>query len=214
MTTPPPPEPTPSAVAGPSEEFVARHTTELSLPDGTALRIRPILPDDKRYILGGFDQLSAESRRFRFFRALPFLSADMLAEFTELDYVDRFAWIAFVQEPEPQAVGVARYTRMRRRPQAAEAAVTVIDPFQHRGIGTILLQALTLVALESDIVEFHGHVLIENQAMRGLLHQAGARIEHDSPGVLRFEIDLPGPAEDLRRSALYSVLRAVAVGEA
>jgi hypothetical protein len=37
---------------------------------------------------------------------------------------------------------------------------------------------------------------------------------HDSPGLLRFELDLPARAEELRGSPMYEVLRAVARGDA
>jgi len=156
--------------------------------------------------------MSPESRHSRFFVTQSELSTSMLAYLTEVDYVDHFAWVALAGDDRTGA-GVARYIRLRDRPAAAEAAVTVVDDFQHRGIGSLLLEALTVVALEQSVTVFVGHVLVENLAMRAILEHAGARLAFDSPGVLRFEIDLPAQVGELRTTPLYAVLRAVARGE-
>src|SRR5438105_519010 len=108
--------------SGPGEEFFRRHTTELTLADGTPVLLRPILPEDKGVLAAGFAELSPESRHTRFFVAPASLSTEMLAHLTEIDYVDHFAWLAFVGDTEPRrGAGVARYIRVRRDPQSAEA---------------------------------------------------------------------------------------------
>ncbi len=198
--------------APPTGTFIDEHTTEVKLADGTPLLLRPIRPDDKRLLADGFSRLSPESKHARFFVAPSELSMAMLAYLTEIDYDDHFAWVAFAGDDHVGA-GVARYIRLRDRPRAAEAAVTVADEFQRRGIGTVLLEALTVVALDHRISVFVGHVLIENQGMRAILEHAGARLAFDSPGVLRFEIDLPESVSELRTTPLYTVLRAVAQRE-
>lgn len=195
-----------------TQAFIDEHTTEITLDDGAPLLLRPIAPDDKRLLAEGFGRLSSESRHARFFVTQSELTTQMLAYLTEIDYDNHFAWVAFVGADRVGA-GVARYIRLRDRPTAAEAAVTVVDEFQRRGIGSVLLEALTVVALDHDIDVFVGHVLVENQAMRAILEHAGARLAFDSPGVLRFEIDLPESVSELRTTPLYTVLKAVARGE-
>lgn len=196
----------------PTGTFIDEHTTEVRLADGTPLLLRPISPGDKRLLAEGFSRLSPESRHARFFVTQSELTTQMLAYLTEIDYDDHFAWVALLGN-ERAGAGVARYIRLRDRPHAAEAAVTVADEFQRRGIGTLLLEALTVVALEHRITMFVGHVLVENQGMRAILEHAGARLDFDSPGVLRFEIDLPAQVSELRSTPLYAVLKAVARGD-
>lgn len=198
----------------PDPEFIARRTTVVALRDGTRVQLRPIVPEDKANLVAGFERLSAESRYRRFMAPIEELSAEMLAHLTEIDYVDHFAWIAFdIDAPGRPGVGVARYVRMPGEPDVAEAAVTVIDDYHGRGLGTILLEALGAVALENGIRRFRGYALGENVPLRELLEPLGARIEHDSPGVVRLEVDLPPRAEQLRGSPLYDVLRSIARGE-
>ena len=197
------------------EEFIRSRTTELSLPDGGLVRLRPVVPEDKAALVEGFNRLSPESRYRRFMAPIAELSEEQLAELTEVDYVDHFVWVAFsLDEAGTPGMGVARYVRDEDDPEVAEAAVTVIDDYQGRGLGRLLLEFLGAVALENGIARFRGYALEDNHPIRELLQRLGAKLEHDSPGTLRFELDLPARADQLRGSPMYEVLRAVARGDA
>lgn len=196
------------------KEFIRSRTTEVSLPDGGLVRVRPIVPDDKGILLEGFRRLSPESRYRRFMAPITELSEEQLAALTEIDYRDRFAWIALSpDEPGTPGMGVSRYVRDPADPEVAEAAVTVIDDYQGRGLGRLLLEFLGAFALENGIKRFRGYALEENRPIRELLLQLGATLEHDSPGVLRVDLDLPARADELRGTPMYEVLRAVARGD-
>jgi GNAT superfamily N-acetyltransferase len=195
-------------------EFVRRRTAEVAILDGTRVRLRPIVPDDKPLLLEGFRRLSPESRYRRFLSPVQELTEPELARLTEIDYVDHFAWLALnLDEAGTPGMGVARYVRLPDDPDVAEAAVTVIDDYQGRGLGTLLLEALGAVALKNGIRRFRGYALETNRPMREVLEGVGATMAFDSPGVLRAEIDLPARAEGLKDSPLYEVLRAVARGD-
>jgi len=194
--------------------FIGARTAVLSLRDGGRIRIRPIVPEDRELIRWGFDHLSEESR-YRRFMGLKRLSEHDLDYLTNVDYHDHFAWVAFSHdEPHEPGIGVARYVRSKTNPEEAEAAVAVLDDYHHRGIGTLLLEALAAVALENGIKRFTGFVLVENTPMKDLLHTLGARLHNDSPGVERMTLELPEQLDELRGTPLYRVLRAVARGEA
>jgi GNAT superfamily N-acetyltransferase len=197
------------------EDFVRRRTIEVALRDGTLVRIRPILPEDKVHILDGFRRLSPESRYRRFLSPIDELTPDMLRDLTEVDYEDRFAYVAFALHVAgaPLGVGVARYVRLQDEPRVAEAAVTVVDDYQERGLGTLLLQALGAVALENGIVKFRAYALANNRPLQELAARLGAEIHHEAAGTVRVETDLPRQADELRGTALYAMFRALARGE-
>jgi GNAT superfamily N-acetyltransferase len=195
-------------------EFVARRTLDVTLPDGVRIRLRPIVPEDKPRLIEGLSRLSPESRYRRFMGPIDHFTSAQLAYLTEIDYHDHFALIAIApDEPGEPGVGVARYIRLREDPEAADAAVVVLDNYQGRGIGTLLLEAIGAVAIENGIRKFRGYLLAENSGMINALKHFGAKVEFDSTATLRFEIDLPDRMAELKKTGLYRVLREVARGE-
>jgi GNAT superfamily N-acetyltransferase len=203
----------PAPIASADDPFIKARTTVVTLNDGTEVTIRPIVTGDRERLQQGFERLSPESRYRRFFSPVNRLSESMLRYLTEVDYVDHFAWVAETEVAgELRGIGVARY--VRTGPTAAEAAVTVADDFQGRGLGSLLFDALVLQALENGIRCFEGDVLADNESMRGVLGATGAVVERASQGICRWTIDLPMSAEHVRQSAPYELLRAVAKREA
>jgi GNAT superfamily N-acetyltransferase len=186
------------------------------LRDGSPVLLRPVGPADRELLADGFERLSPESRYRRFFAPLRALPGHVLDYLTSIDHVDHFAWGALVRGDGGAwlGVGVSRYVRLPADPEAADAAVTVVDDWQGRGLGRILLDALVLEALENGIIRFEGDVLVENRPMQELLRRTGARFRAEGAGVLRFSIDLPAREEALRGSPFGDLLRALAKGEA
>ena len=201
---------------GLSPLYVAARTSEVTLRDGSRVLLRPALRTDRALLAREFERLSPESRYRRFFAPLKAMSESFLDYLTSMDYVDHFAWAALSADPgpfgEPQGLGVSRYVRLDD-PEAAEMAVTVVDDWQGKGLGRILLDALILEALENGITRFEGDVLVENGPMQELLRRTGARLRLEGPGVLRFTIDLPARDEALQGSLFGDLLRALAKGE-
>jgi len=163
------------------------------LADGGRVLVRPLLYSDRREVGAGFERLSDEARRLRFFAAPSELSDADLEYLANLDYRDHFAWAAFVlDEAGSPGVGVARYIRRLDDPSRAEAAVTVLDGYGRRGIGTLLLRALAERAVCNGVRTFVGYVLWTNHDVIDALVDAGASVHADEPGVARVEIDLTG----------------------
>lgn len=196
----------------PTPEFIQSHTTTLTLKDGTRMVVRPIVPEDKAILVEGFAHLSPQTRFRRFLGYMDKLRAPLLRYLTEIDYVDHFAWVG-MNADTLEGIGVARYVRMRDDPTAAEAAIVIVDSYQHRGAGTILLQLLGASALSNGITHFVGEALAENQPIRDLLENLGARVYDADAGEVGFEVDLPSTAENVKETALYRALRAVAEGK-
>jgi GNAT superfamily N-acetyltransferase len=166
---------------------------EIGFAGGLTLQLRPIRPSDKDGLQRGFDRLSPTSRYRRFLAPMDRLPADMVVRFTEIDYVDHFAWVALdARRPADPGVAVARYVRLPDAPCSADVAVTVVDEYQRRGVGSLLLRMLCQTAYDNGIERFSSLVLWENLPMRRLLSGLGARFRPDGDGVLSFELDL-GP---------------------
>ena len=178
------------------------------LRDGTPVLLRPIRPDDKARLAAGLERLSEASRFRRFMAPVTELSDEQLTYLTEIDYYDHFAWVAALEDHPDVGIGVGRYVRLQEDPQLAEAAVTVLDEYQGRGLGTLLVGLLAATARMAGIERFRAYVLEENEPMLELLRDLGADASYDSPGVLRVDIPLRG--EPLPDSPTARVLRLAA----
>jgi GNAT superfamily N-acetyltransferase len=161
------------------------------LRDGSRVDVRPIAATDKELIRQGFARLSPESRYRRFLSSMPALDDRALAYLTELDHHDHEALIALDVESH-EAVGVARFVRDAAEPASAEVAVTVVDDWQGRGLGTALLGELADRARAEGVRRFTALVLAENRNMLGMLGELGAaRVVDREQGTVELAVDLP-----------------------
>jgi RimJ/RimL family protein N-acetyltransferase len=164
---------------------------EFTLMDGTRIVMRPIEPGDKAGIAHGFDHLSEESRYRRFMGGVKRLTPPVLRALTEVDHENHEAWVAFApDEPGSPGIGVARYVRLRDEPDIAEPAVTVVDEYQGRGLGTTMMDVLARDAVSHGIGRFRAYVLVDNHPIIKILRRLGATMRVEEPGVLRGDIDL------------------------
>jgi L-amino acid N-acyltransferase YncA len=93
-----------------------------------------------------------------------------------VDHVDHEAIVA-IAASDGRGVGVARYIRDDRDPQRAEVAITVIDEWQRRGVGTALLATLSTNADANGIQQFTALVAADNTAVIGLLRRMDADVQ-------------------------------------
>ena len=181
------------------EPFIRSRTSDVTLPDGSAITVRPIAADDKAGLADGVASLSPRSRYLRFFNDVERLSDRDLRYLTEIDYVDHFAWVATTAgTSEPSGVGVARYIRLGADDPVAEAAVAVIDPWQGRGVGGVLLSLLAQSAVDNGIRTFRTYVLAENSDLVERLRRE--RVETRRDGDM-YEVDVALPLERPAASA-------------
>jgi RimJ/RimL family protein N-acetyltransferase len=181
---------------------------EVELRDESWVSIRPIRADDKEALLAGFERLSDDSRYRRFLTPMPSLSASQLRYLTEVDHHDHEALIAF-DLATSDAVGVGRYVREPGDPACAEAAVTVGDDWQGRGLGTALTRVLAGRAAQEGIERFTALLLADNEQIQGVLGSLGeVSVTDRDGGAVQVVVEIEH--ELTRDPALRSVLRAVA----
>jgi len=167
--------------------------TPVVLRDGSAVLIRPVRGTDAPLLADGFARLSPRSRRMRFLGTKTTLSTAELSYFTEVDHHNHEA-IGALSADDGRGVGIARYVRDAGDPQAAEIAVTVVDDWQGRGLGTELLSRLSDRARQAGIDRFTALAAAENAAVAGLARKLGACLAGRGPGTVEYEVAL-APAE-------------------
>jgi RimJ/RimL family protein N-acetyltransferase len=181
---------------------------EVALRDGSRVLVRPVEAGDKALFAEGWEQFGEESRYRRFLSAKGDLTPRDLAYLTEIDHVDHEA-IGARDAETGKGVGVARYVRLAEHPEVAEAAVSVVDAWQGRGLGGELLHRLTARAREHGIERFQASLFAYNHSMLALFEEIG-EVEVRERGTGQIEIDVEFPCDAER--GLGEALRAAAKG--
>ncbi len=144
---------------------------DVLLTDGGVAHLRPIRPADAGKLVAFYDRVSPESKYLRFFAPYPRLSERDVKRFSNVDYVDRVAFIVTLGE---QMIAVGRYDRTEDT--QAEVAFLIEDAHQGRGIAQLLLEHLAEAARERGITGFVAEVLPQNRRMAQVFADAGYRV--------------------------------------
>lgn len=161
----------------------------VDLPDGSEVLVRPVRSEDKPLFAAAWEALSVRE----------------LAHLTEIDHVDHEA-IAALDPRTGAGLGVAHYLRNPERPETAQAAVAVIDDWQGRGLGGVLLRRLCRRAKENGIAAFTASLLTDNRSMMRLFERLGRVSVRDFDSTT-MEIDVELPVDEMR-----TLLRSAATG--
>ena len=133
----------------------AQYSAIERLRDGHRLKVRALLPDDRDGILKAFNRSSPQSLRRRFFAAKGGLTEKEIEFFSKVDFVNHVALAAAVEEEgQPVIVGGGRY--VLTEPGQAEIAFAIIDQYQGKGIGAILMRHLATIAREAGLKHISG----------------------------------------------------------
>jgi GNAT superfamily N-acetyltransferase len=122
---------------------------------------------------------------------MPAITPKMVHDLTDIDHRDHEAVVA-LDERTNQGLGIAHYLRSSVRAEVAEVALTVIDDWQGRGLGTLLLEAISARARQEGITAFTALMLDENHRMRRLLDRLGpVRVIEQDRGTMKVEVPIP-----------------------
>src|SRR3954454_1947422 len=113
----------------------------IQLRDGAWVIVRPVEPSDADLLGEGFAHLGAVSSYRRFQRRVAHLSRWERQSLTRVDHRMHEA-LAAIDGATGRGVGVARYVGDPADPTCAHVAVTVLDAWQHRGVGRLLSRRL------------------------------------------------------------------------
>jgi acetyl coenzyme A synthetase (ADP forming)-like protein len=149
-------------------------TVDVILRDGSTLRLRPPVADDAEAVREFFGRLSEQSLYLRF-HGIQRVGDELVAHFLEPDWSDNGAYIGMLED---RVVALGTYARLRD-PSTAEAAFTVADEYQRRGIGTRLLEQLAHRAESVGIERFVAIVLPQNRQMLRVFESAGFEITRE-----------------------------------
>lgn len=172
--------------------YPGQWASDVVLADGSTAHVRPIRPDDRDRLAAFHGRQSAESIYLRYFTPRPTLSESDLERFTNVDYVERMAFLALSGD---EIIGVARYDRWSERDDA-EVAFMVDDERHGQGIATVLLEFLAEAARQAGFRRFSAQVLPSNRKMLSVFRQAGFETTSEfGDGVIEVMLNIEPSAE-------------------
>lgn len=152
----------------------AHYTAYETLADGSRIEIRALRREDEADMLAAIGKTSAQSLQRRFFVMKRHFSDKERAFFMDVDFKTHVALVALAaQDGGDVIVGGGRYVVFE--PGRAELAFVVIDAWQGRGVGSILMRSLVEIARTARLQELTAEVLPENAAMLKVFEKFGFR---------------------------------------
>ncbi|MGW2114733.1 GNAT family N-acetyltransferase [Streptomyces zhihengii] len=161
----------------PEHAYPDHWEADVVLRDGGTARIRPITAEDADRLVSFYEQVSDESKYYRFFAPYPRLSDKDVHRFTHHDFVNR---VGLAMTAGDEFIATVRYDRIDAtgRPAGppadeAEVAFLVQDAHQGRGVASALLEHIAAVARERGIRRFAAEVLPANNKMIKVFRDGG-----------------------------------------
>ena len=142
------------------------------LRDGTTASIRVARLSDKESVTAYFQSLSNESRLDRFFsHSLP--DDAFIENFCDSSNPRSRLTLVATRLGERGERIIAAGTYAARDETTAEIAMAVADEFQGKGIGTLLLERLAVLAARNGFQRFWAVMQTQNQAMLEVFRRSG-----------------------------------------
>lgn len=158
------------------------------LRDGATARIRPAIPGDRQALTDFFLNLS-EVSRYRRFQSASMPGPDIIARLAAENDPSSAFTLVVTHNADGQSRIVATGSYLARDARTAEVALAVSDAFHGRGLGTLLLERLALLAVWNGFTRFWAVISNDNFAMLSVFHESGFDIQSNTArdGI---EIDL------------------------
>jgi acetyltransferase len=161
-----------------NEGYPTQYESRLTLKNGRKVFLRPLLQTDENLIVDLFKKLSSDSIYLRFLRPLNALPEDLLFQLTHIDYNNKFALVAVIQEDgKDSIIAVARYG-YDPEDDVTDFAIVVRDDWQHYGLGKSLLLKIFAIGKEHGISRFVSIIDSTNKIIKQILRELGYTVKY------------------------------------
>lgn len=148
------------------------------IKDNTYICFKTLGKDDREKFIAAFKRLSQKTVYQRFFGFMKELTDKQVEDFLNTDKKDHLAWAAFdLIGDDTIGIGVGRFKRSEINPNEAELALTVLDEYQDKGIGSVLLAIMYYLASILEINILTGIILSDNFMLIRRFKELGAKMD-------------------------------------
>lgn len=168
----------------------ANYFAQEYLRDGSQVAIRALRPQDEADMLAALERTSGQSLQRRFFAMKRHFSDKERTFFMEVDFKSHVALVALAEDAgQTLIVGGGRYIVFE--PGRAEMAFVVVDAWQGRSMGSLLMRHLVKLASDAGLQELTAEVLPENTAMLKVFGKFGFKpVPRRDPQTVHLVLEL------------------------
>lgn len=162
-------------------------------PDGTWLEMRPMRNTDAPLVKQSLNQLSASSRRNRFFASIAEFSDDAVERLVVISPQREYLLVVVRHEAGLEVpIGGGRFVQDEQG-SGCSFSLLIGDAWQGQRIGRKILKALLREASRRGVRQMHGDVLSDNRPMLALARSLRFSIIDSDPreGTVQIVRDLP-----------------------
>lgn len=183
-------------VSPPSTQY-GLESGPILLKDGRTALLRPARPTDRPMFVEFLGRLSSDARVRRFFSEVnPDTGADLLLR--QKPSEERLTLVVLTGEPgHERIIATGEFVREGAGANSAEVAFLVDDWYQGKGLGSLLLERLALLAAQRGISKFRAFTLQENTQMISVFRESGFDVKtHLDAGEVEIEFQIE-PSEKM-----------------
>ena len=158
--------------------YPTQYVAPWTAPDGLAVTIRPIRPEDEPLIVRFHEKLSENTVYLRYFQSLKLsqrIAHERLTRICFIDYNREMALVADYKDPEtgePEIIAAGLLNRLYGGDEV-EFSLLVRDEFQRRGLGTEILRQLIAIGRVEQMRCISAVVLPQNPGMLRICEKLG-----------------------------------------
>jgi RimJ/RimL family protein N-acetyltransferase len=146
---------------------------QITLKDGTKVRIRPSRASDVRGLQEIFYRLPPEDVYTRFFIGLKSLSVSKAEFLCNVDYENEMAFVITYGERENEKLVGSSFYAVDQSRNMADVAYMILHEWHGMGLGSLLQERMSEYARSKGIRGFTADILRENRAMVKLAEKCG-----------------------------------------
>jgi acetyl coenzyme A synthetase (ADP forming)-like protein len=150
----------------------------LILRDGSTAFIRIAQPEDREALLAFFDNLSPESKQKRFF-SLATPRGEWIEALCDASNPRQQLSLIVLRSARgaPRIIATGSYLADKHKEDLAEVALAVEDAFHGKGLGSLLLERLGMLAVSHGIRRFWAVTHMDNRPMLEVFHRSGFQVQ-------------------------------------
>lgn len=152
--------------------YPVQYVESWHLKDRSSVTIRPIRPEDERQVIRFHEDLSQETVRQRYLKALHYDERVAHNRLLRICFNDYDREIALLVEKDQEILGLIRMTKIPGTKDATFALI-VKDRWQNQGIGSKLMEKMLEAAHQEKVERIVAYMLQENFQMQKLCKHFG-----------------------------------------